>query len=312
MSDTPATGQAATANIPHATRVTGTLVLAAWVGTLLLSRLPEMVLREILQIETPWIGAYLINAAVVLVVVSSFWSRLRPLRPYFVVMLAVLALTMVVDSLVRGLDIIPVASVDDDPSLGGLLGSRVLLAVEALVLIAIVAALGYRGRAAFMAIGDLNAPSGLRLPGRGPGSVGWGVVGPLAAIVLFALTASFVFTSVAGLDGLGAATSLLPIALLAAALNSFSENVLYRAGPLAPLVPVVGARHAIWMLAIWFGTGHFYGGIPSGIFALLFVIPVGLVLAKAMVDTRGLAWSWGIHFCIDAAIYIALAISVAS
>jgi hypothetical protein len=36
------------------------------------------------------------------------------------------------------------------------------------------------------------------------------------------------------------------------------------------------------------------------------------VLAKAMVDTRGLTWSWGIHFCIDAAIYVALAVSVSS
>jgi membrane protease YdiL (CAAX protease family) len=268
-----------------------------------------MVLREVFRIETPWMAAYLIAMAVVLVVVSSIWSRLRPLRPYFVVMLAVLVLTTVADPLLRSLGVIPAGSIDEDASLVGLLGSRVLLALEALILIAIVAALGYRGRAAFMAVGDLHAPSGLRLPGATHRSIGWAVIGPIAALVLFALTASFVFTSVGSLDDLDAALPLLPVALLAAALNAFSENVLYRAGPLAPLVPVVGSGHAIWMLAIWFGLGHFYGGIPSGVAALLFVIPVGLVLAKAMVDTRGLAWSWGIHFCIDAAIYIALALS---
>jgi membrane protease YdiL (CAAX protease family) len=185
----------------------------------------------------------------------------------------------------------------------------VILVLEALVLIAIVGVLGYRGRAAFLAVGDLDAPSGLRFGGR---AIGWARVGPIAAIVLFGLAASFVFTSVASLGDLDAALSMLPIALVAAGLNAFAENVLYRAGPLAPLVPVVGSRHAIWMLAIWFGLGHFYGGIPSGVFAMLFVIPVGLVLAKAMVDTRGLTWSLVMHFAIDATIYVALAISAVS
>jgi hypothetical protein len=124
MTETPSTSQAAPATTPEAARDTGTLVLAAWVATLLLSRLPEMILREVFKIDTPWIGAYLVNLAVILVVVSSIWTRLRPLRSYFVVMLAVLALTIVVDPLVQDLGVIPVGSVDEDASLQGLLGSR--------------------------------------------------------------------------------------------------------------------------------------------------------------------------------------------
>jgi hypothetical protein len=69
------------------------------------------------------------------------------------------------------------------------------------------------------------------------------VVGPIAAILLFAATASFA-SSVAKptADLWSRALPLLPIAWLAAALNAFAEEVPYRAGPLEPLVRVVGPR----------------------------------------------------------------------
>ena len=58
-----------------------------------------------------------------------------------------------------------------------------------------------------------------------------------------------------------AGSPVLPIAWLAAALNAFAEEVLYRAGPLGPLARVVGPRAGSWILAVWFGLSHVYGGI---------------------------------------------------
>lgn len=284
-------------------------LLAAWAATLLLSRLPEILLREGLRIDTPWMGAYLITGALVLVVGSFVWRQLLRLRPYFIVLLAVLVLTTVVDPLIKGLGILPAVVLGDDGSVVRLIGERVLLALEALAMIGLVGALGFRGRDAFVAVGDLNARAGLRLPGRSGAQLGWAVLGPIACLGLFALTAAFVFSSIdVAPASLGRALPLVPLTLLAASLNAFGEEVLYRAAPLAPLARVVGRQHATWMLATWFGLGHFYGGIPSGVAALVFVTATALLFTKAMLDTRGLVWPWMLHFAIDAAIFIYLAI----
>ena len=79
------------------------------------------------------------------------------------------------------------------------------------------------------------------------------------------------------------------LTLLTALLNSFSEEMLYRAAPFAGLVPVIGSGQALWLMALWFGLGHYYGGIPSGVMGLVFAGALGLLFGKAMVDTRGIA-----------------------
>ncbi len=102
---------------------------------------------------------------------------------------------------------------------------------------------------------------------------------------------------------------MLPIAWLAAACNAFAEEVLYRAGPLGPLARAVGPRAGIWILAVWFGLGHVYGGIPSGLMGFVMAGLLGLLWGKAMIDTRGLGVPWALHFSADAAIYTFLAIA---
>jgi membrane protease YdiL (CAAX protease family) len=284
-------------------------LLAAWAATLLLSRLPEIVLREGLKIDTPWMGAYPIICSLLLVIASFVLRQLAPLRPYFIVLLAVLVLTTVVDPLIRGLGLLPVVVLDDGGSVMQPIGERMLLALEALALIALLGALGFRGRDAFVAVGDLNGRAGIPQPGRSDRQMVWTVLGPIAALGLFGLTAAFVFSSIdVAPDIASRAVPLVPFALLAAGLNAFGEEILYRAGPLAPLGRVVGRGHATWMLALWFGLGHFYGGIPSGVAALVFATATALLFTKAMLDTRGLVWPWVLHFAADAAIFIFLAI----
>ena len=104
-----------------------------------------------------------------------------------------------------------------------------------------------------------------------------------------------------------AALPWLPLILLSAALNAFSEEVMYRAVPLGMLFPAVGPGHAIWLTSLWFGLGHYYGGIPSGPVGLVQAGLLALLLGKAMLDTRGLGWSWIIHVSIDTVIYIFIA-----
>ena len=222
-------------------------------------------------------------------------------------MLTVLVLTTVIDPLVRGALFGNIAPAGTDPQLRRLFAERVLLVCEALAIVPVLAALGYRGSEAYLALGKLSAPTGLRIGRR---ALSWAVVGPIVAILLVAATAAFA-TSLAKPtpDLWSRALPLLPIALLAAALNAFAEEVLYRAGPLGPLARAVGPRAGIWILAAWFGLGHVYGGIPSGVMGLVMAGLLGLLWGKAMIDTRGLGVPWALHFSADAAIYTFLAVA---
>ena len=101
------------------------------------------------------------------------------------------------------------------------------------------------------------------------------------AVLIVAATAAFASSMASPTADLWArALPLLPIAWLAAAFNAFAEEVLYRAGPLGPLASAVGPRAGVWILAVWFGLGHVYGGIPSGITGSLWVACSGCSSAR--------------------------------
>jgi membrane protease YdiL (CAAX protease family) len=283
------------------------MLLLAWVTTLLLSRLPEIVLREVVGWEVPWINIVWIVLAAGFIVAASVVPLMQPLRAYFVVILTVLVLTTVVDPLIRGALFGDIAPAGTDPQLRRLFAERALLVVEALAIVPVLAALGYRGGKAYLAVGTPRAPTGLRIGRR---DLSWAVVGPIVAILLVAATAAFGSSMAKPTADLWLrALPLLPIAWLAAALNAFAEEVLYRAGPLGPLARAVGPRAGIWILAVWFGLGHVYGGIPSGVMGLIMAGLLGLLFGKAMIDTRGLGVPWALHFSADAAIYTFLAVA---
>ena len=105
--------------------------------------------------------------------------------------------------------------------------------------------------------------------------------------------------------------SSLPLILLSAALNAFGKEATYRAAPMAMLIPAVGPNRAIWLTAIWFGLGHYYDGIPSGVVGLLQTGLLALLLGKMMVDTRGMGWPWFLHVVLDTVIFSSILLASA-
>jgi membrane protease YdiL (CAAX protease family) len=79
--------------------------------------------------------------------------------------------------------------------------------------------------------------------------------------------------------------------------------------PLSQLWAVVGSRQAIWMTAVWFGLGHYYGGIPSGLSGALFLTLMGALFGKAMLETKGIAMPVFIHLWGDLLIYVFYALA---
>jgi membrane protease YdiL (CAAX protease family) len=166
---------------------------------------------------------------------------------------------------------------------------------------------GTTRREAYLVVGDLGAAAGSPRSGRRPWR--WNVVGPVACLGLLLLTAWLTAPMLPQRIDFGAALPFLAIGVLAAVLNAFWEEIAYRAAPLSQLQRAVGPSFGVVILAVWFGLGHFYGGIPSGPVGAVAAAAVALLFGRAMIETRGLGWPLALHFSSDVAIYSVLALA---
>ena len=64
------------------------------------------------------------------------------------------------------------------------------------------------------------------------------------------------------------------------------------------------ARFGPLASAVLFGAIHWFG-IPGGPVGALMAGFLGWVLARSILDTRGIGWAWFIHFCQDVLIFTA-------
>jgi membrane protease YdiL (CAAX protease family) len=94
----------------------------------------------------------------------------------------------------------------------------------------------------------------------------------------------------------------LPATVIAAAINAIGEEFEYRSMLLSRLEPAFGPRQAIVMTFVFFGVQHYYGA-PSGPFGVLLSAFLGWVMAKSMIETRGIVWAFFLHFVADFLIY---------
>lgn len=284
------------------------LIWSAWLSTLLLSKLPVVIARDILGTDFPWITPAWIGMAIMLFAASYVWPRLRLLRKYFVV-LGIIYLWTIIDSLIRGTAIWQNLFAGR-PEMVVIFGDRILLVLNALIVIATLFLMGSKSENIFLTVGSLNAPVGGRVSSSRRWVLSWSLLGSAMAILLGGLFFAFLVSQAPlGLSNISSVIPWLPLILLSAALNAFGEEVTYRAATLGTLLPVVRPAHAIWMTSLWFGLGHYYGGFPSGPAGLLQTGLLALLLGKAMLDTRGLGWSWMIHMTIDTVIYVFIAMS---
>ncbi|MCC6500383.1 MAG: CPBP family intramembrane metalloprotease [Anaerolineales bacterium] len=286
------------------------LVLVAWVSTLLLSKLPLVIARDFLGTDIPWINYAWIGLALALWVVTFVWQPLKPLRSYFLIMGVILLMSFGFDPLVKQSAIWNNLFVDRSPMVI-LFGERALLTLESLIVVMILLFSGMDRQQAFLTIGNLKAPLDGQNNSTDKRKLPWSIFGTAMAILLGGLFFWFLSSQnpTAKFD-ISTVLPLFPLILASAALNAISEEVTYRAAPLGTLFPVVGPTHALWLTSLWFGLGHYYGGIPSGPVGLVQTGLLALLLGKAMLDTRGLGWSWIIHVVLDTVIYVVIATTI--
>jgi membrane protease YdiL (CAAX protease family) len=189
-----------------------------------------------------------------------------------------------------------------------LLAERVLLVLLAFLMIGVVLLLGTRPRQAYLGVGDLRAATTSRKP-RSTGLLRWTTFGPIMLVFLALVTAWAAAPMVRGAIDVTAALPYLGLAAIAALLNAFWEEVAYRAAPLSQLGRAVAPGTSVLTLAVWFGLGHYYGGIPSGLTGAVLTGAVALLFGRAMIETRGIAWPVALHFVGDLVIYVFLALA---
>lgn len=131
------------------------------------------------------------------------------------------------------------AGLDSRPELiAPVLGKSPFLGVALVMAGLLMRTLGRRE--AFLTPGDLRAPSGIRVPSRGR-PISWGVVAPSLRCRLGVLFLAVTWTE-SGFGGADTARVLrfAPFVLIPALFYAFSEEVEFRAGPLATLHRAVG------------------------------------------------------------------------
>lgn len=97
----------------------------------------------------------------------------------------------------------------------------------------------------------------------------------------------------------------LPFVLVFALINSFVEEIITRFGVVVSLKDKVPERTIALISGALFGIVH-YWGTPGGFGGVLLAGFLGWLLAKSILETKGIFWAWFIHFIQDVIIIAAL------
>jgi membrane protease YdiL (CAAX protease family) len=285
------------------------LTILAWVTALLVSTVPDILMDKLAGGIPAWLTDVKLGLLLVLILATFIWKALRPLFNFLLVMFAFFTL----------FELLPLVNFTL-PFLQRLFGGTVFdarmqaeqtgkLAVS-VGMILILLWLGFKRRDLFLSRGDLRAPiEPVRLLGF-PKPEPWTKFGLLWGFAIAgALAVVFYLGARPGGAALLKVLPILPSILFYALLNSFNEEVTFRVPMLATLEPVGGSRQALWISAFFFGIAHYFGS-PGGILGGILSIFMGWILGKAMLETRGLFWSWWIHFLSDVVIFFFLTVAL--
>ena len=284
------------------------LVPIAWVTMLLVSILPNIIFQEIFWIEFVWLIWFKLGLLVLFTFVSMIWRSIKPLRNFFIILLAI----FLIEDIVSRVTVLSFwqnwFGAEDATFATSMFGTQLKRFIAALLIIIVLFFLKYSRKDLFLVKGQLDAPirpvKWLGFPKTDP----WTRFGGQFAIYISLGT--LIFLMIGGRSTPAAmirALPMLPAILIFASINAFYEELTYRSALLAPLEPALGDKHSLGITAIFFGIGHFYG-VPYGVIGVIMASFLGWIMGKAMLETRGFFWAWFIHFLQDVIIFSFMAI----
>jgi hypothetical protein len=285
-------------SINHSMHSSSTAIVIAWIVTLFVSSLGDIVWFELTG-EVPfflfWAKFILLG---ILILISKYWILIRALRPFFLILFVITVLLKASSWLLRSPYWINWQN-KKSFSVVAMTAQWVELAV-ALLLIGMLFLILKKRQKFFLVMGDFKARIvAVKWLGQKSPEPLWrfGLIFTVVVIVvqifMFILPLSITYDTFVNL------MPLIPVILILAAFNGFTEEIIFRAAPIATLHQVVGKSHAIWMVAVMFGLAHYIGGIPSGITGVLTTSFLGWFFGKCLIESKGLFWPWLFHFIQD-------------
>lgn len=284
-------------------------IVTAWVFLLLASMLPIIVLQEVFHqtVSSDLRSAIAAGVVIVGLILTFMWDALRSLRNFFILFLVLVGVEWLVYTRIDLLWFYP-SWLKDSSFNVYMLAEQSLRLMVTLGMIAALFILKKSWDKFFLVKGDTSAPVepvkwlGIKAGER------WNHLGRIFAIILSLGTLAFlVLAGRPPLDIVIRALPFLPAVLIAAVLNAFNEEMTYKASFLSVLKEPLGKHQALWLMAAYFGLGHYYG-VPYGIIGVLMAGFLGWFLGKSMLETRGFLWAWFIHFVQDVLIFAFMAI----
>ena len=285
------------------------VLVPAWAVLLSVSLLPVVIAQEVLHLtitaDERALGSIVVIAAAALLTLA--WAPWRALRPFLAVLFTLVAAQWVVYT---QLDRLPVfADRLANPAFGVYMpAEQVLNLIVTGAMVAVLFLLTRDRRAFYLAKGDMAAPAAPISWMRVRSGDRWSELGRnLSVFITLGTLAFLVLSGRPTVDLVVRVLPMIPVILLCAALNAFNEEVTYKASLLSALIGPLGSRQALRMVAAYFGIAHFYG-VPYGIVGVALAWFLGWILARSMLETRGLGWAWFIHFVQDVAIFSFMAL----
>lgn len=284
-------------------------IIAAWVVILAVSDLPDIIWNAAAgRVPAPLFWGKVAFLAVFLGL-TLIVGALRRLKP-FALFLAVFYMALGLKALVRSTAWFQGRF--NSPGISffqGFMAEFVLDIGVALAVIAVLWIIKRDRRAFFMTKGRLDAPIervrwlGIKAGGSWK-TFGW-IFACAAAVAVLVPTILAIAPSTATVVK---ALPLLPAVLLFAAINAFTEEVYFRAGPLATLTEIIGKNQTLLLTAAYFGLAHWLYGSPPGLLGALMPGFLAWLIAKSMLETRGIGWPWLIHFLPDVVVFFSYAL----
>jgi membrane protease YdiL (CAAX protease family) len=291
---------AATVASPRPVTSTRPVLYLAWAVILLLT-VPEIVGRGFLALDTWWMLPARIALLAGALAVTFTWAPARPIR-------GMLTIFLVIYAVEAGLFLTAIPQTRAYQDLVGadtnlaFLGERLLRMGAVLGMIVVLLLMGLRRRDFYLAVGDLRATAvAMRIP-RKPEP--WTTFGRNYAIISVALLLGFLIPALQP-SLANASVGLILFAAICAGLNAFAEEFLYRAALIPHVLPLLGTRATLLLLPVWFGLAHWFG-VPSGLTGVLLAAIGAWFFTRSMIETRGIAWAWFLHFLADFTVYLML------
>lgn len=273
-------------------------IAAAWVAVLLASNFSVIVWRAVLHREVPpWDPILRIVALAIILLLTATVPHLRSLSGFILALTALLVGNWA-STLMQQTEAWR-AWARTAPQYQQVFADMLTKLIPAALMAVTLIGSGLARSDLFLATGNLSATG--RWPGLG--RVPWNWAGPVL-VVLFMLPLAYQLTLTARPDFrlLGQAMAALPLALVFAAINAASEEFRFRAVLLGRAQPVLGGLQAVWLTAVLFAIGHWFGR-PSGPTGVVMAGVAGLIAGKSMLDTGGFLWAWLMHVLPDILIF---------